>query len=337
MVETQDSLVIDFIKTIPEDFNYIGGVREYEQDRSCLFIDTVKPTNFFKMSLDELHPSAGKNEAWIICHDKQSNKKILMDVLIKLKLKKQHNLGAYVSKNGFNKNMNQDETIRSLINPYPAPINQNNQNVIDGKWIVLQEWSQCTLKCGGGLSYQHLLCVPPKQGGKPCEGPSIRTKPCNTQPCPGVSIFKQVNLQNISGINNPIVKVMSISSRPQRYDKCYLKESDALMARHDGEKIPVRVIMNNKSVSIYQDESLHSNFMTLLLKDTNLFKSEIGCFILKGSNQKVQICGLGDTKFVEEWTYDFNLFKYQCREKRDIIIDQIDKEIYNLNSFAKSP
>ena len=55
---------------------------------------------------------------------------------------------------------------------------------------------------------------------------------------------------------------MSISKRKNRYDKCYLKESDALMVKDDEStrsfaikpKIPVRVVLNDKTFTIYQDD-----------------------------------------------------------------------------------
>jgi hypothetical protein len=61
-------------------------------------------------------------------------------------------------------------------------------SLTDGYWIVLQMWSQCTLKCGGGKSFLQRMCVPPKDGGKPCEGEAILSKDCNKQPCPGVAV-----------------------------------------------------------------------------------------------------------------------------------------------------
>jgi hypothetical protein len=68
--------------------------------------------------------------------------------------------------------------------------------VIDGYWILLSDWSECTLKCGGGYTYQQWMCIPPRRGGKPCVGQSVRTKPCNRKPCPNVSGLS--TLQRIS-------------------------------------------------------------------------------------------------------------------------------------------
>lgn len=49
----------------------------------------------------------------------------------------------------------------------------------DGKWVILKSWSGCTLACGGGKSYLQRMCIPPTDGGKPCEGDNIIVKDCN--------------------------------------------------------------------------------------------------------------------------------------------------------------
>jgi hypothetical protein len=64
------------------------------------------------------------------------------------------------------------------------------KNMTDGYWSILQDWTQCTKKCGGGLSYMQLMCIPPKNGGKNCMGQPIRTRPCNPQPCPTVKRYR---------------------------------------------------------------------------------------------------------------------------------------------------
>lgn len=56
--------------------------------------------------------------------------------------------------------------------------------------------------------------------------------------------------------------MLRISKRPTRYDKCNIKESDAMMIKDDLEtkdfdlkpRIPVRIVMNNKTITIFQDE-----------------------------------------------------------------------------------
>jgi len=211
----------------------------------------------------------------------------------------------------------------------------NTHGPINGYYVLLQDWTQCTLKCGGGLQYRQLICNPPKNGGKPCEGPSIRTRPCNTQPCPQV---KSLNIKPIirkkEGVLKPIVKAMRISMRPARYDKCNLKESDVLISKiskeasekgFEGlvERYPARLVMNNKTLTVFKDDHYSDILTTFLLSDTKFVRIDTrkDCFRLQGNNKAMEVCEIPGTKsFVEEWDYDFNLFKYQCKTDRPEII-----------------
>jgi hypothetical protein len=94
-------------------------------------------------------------------------------------------------------------------------------NVVDGYWITLQGWSTCSLKCGGGTQSYHRMCVPPKNGGRPCRGDAILTKKCNEQPCPGIKGPNQEK-DIESEAAKPIVKVMPFSSRYQKYTVSYI-------------------------------------------------------------------------------------------------------------------
>jgi len=239
-------------------------------------------------------------------------------------------------KNKINKKQ-QEETMGGLITGNNV-INDPNAKREDGYWVVINDWTACTLKCGGGLMYLQLMCMPPKNGGKACAGESVRTKPCNEQACPKVDALKKVFLHpsakkdgsSAQTVEKPVVKMMPISSRPQRYDKCMIKDTDALMLKNDKEtvemenapRIPIRLVMNNKSISVYQDETLTTNLYTFMLNQTTFgrVKDDSKCFILIGSKEKVQFCQLDSANgqnFVEEWDYDFNLFKYQCKQPRE--------------------
>jgi hypothetical protein len=341
LMSVADSLAFDFIKAIPEDDNYKGGVKDMGTftEGSCFEVSTVKPSTFFKMTAEHVEPENGKKEKWLICSDEDSKKNELMNIIIKLKLKKQHSLGVFMSlpTSGNESKANDNSTIDNVVSGASSDkINDPNASPKDGRWIVLNNWTPCTLKCGGGLQYLQLMCIPPKDGGKDCTGDPIRTKPCNTQPCPSVktmsSILPSASSSNpTSTIEKAIVKVMPISKRPQRYDKCYLKDGDALMVKNDAStsnfenlpKIPIRIVMNNKSISVFQDESLQSSLVTFVISTTvfTRVKGDNRCFILTGNNAKAQFCQLDAStgNFVDEWDYDFSLFKYQCKEKRETI------------------
>lgn len=90
------------------------------------------------------------------------------------------------------------------------------QSPLDGYWITLQGWSTCSLKCGGGTQSYHRMCVPPKSGGKPCQGEAILIKRCNEQPCPAIKDAKDKSKEN-EETPKPIIKVMPFSSRYQKY------------------------------------------------------------------------------------------------------------------------
>lgn len=90
------------------------------------------------------------------------------------------------------------------------------KNAVDGYWIVLQSWSTCSLKCGGGTQSFHRMCVPPKSGGRPCQGEAVLIKRCNEQPCPKIGVPSDKSKEN-EETPKPIVKVMPFSSRYQRY------------------------------------------------------------------------------------------------------------------------
>jgi len=59
----------------------------------------------------------------------------------------------------------------------------------------------------------------------------------------------------------PIWKNLPFTSRPQRYIKCQIKESDVLyrtwnspFAKATKVKIPARLVMNNHTISLFEDE-----------------------------------------------------------------------------------
>jgi hypothetical protein len=133
----------------------------------------------------------------------------------------------------------------------------------------------------------------------------------------------------------PIMKMMSISNRPARYDKCHIKEGDALMQKIPNSEssnnqnlqqtnVPVKIVMNDKTFSIFQDDQMKNLIKTITLKESVFYRvlTNPECFILKTkSGEKTQICQLSAKSpkdWVEEWDYDFNLFKYQCYKSRSL-------------------
>ncbi len=261
-----------------------------------------------------------------------------MNLIIKNKIKKQQEAGVIIKAHE-NLKLNQKSNY-SRGNSVEALVDKQSEAAkVDGRWVVLQDWTQCSLSCGGGIQTLQLMCHPPQNGGKPCTGAAIRTRPCNPQPCPVVQAAKAP-----IKFEKPIVKMMPLTNRPTRYDKCHLKESDIFaVIKPQGinlveqlnldpnyimsdqcEKIPSRVVMTNKSISVYKNENLDSIVFISDLNSvsfTRINKNET-CFILQGKNQNQQIiiCSMENkSSFIEEWDYDFSLFKHQCQEKRPVV------------------
>jgi hypothetical protein len=273
--------------------------------------------------------------SYIICLESAKEKEDFIDIIKRLKFEKQ---GTAMSSIPVPKVI---ETITATLNPHPqiqVNMKSSNGTITDGQWIVLQDWSQCDRACGGGKSTQHRVCMPPKNGGRPCNGEPILTKPCNEHPCPGTTVNGLQPSNNNTLTLKPIVKVLQFSTRPQRYTKCVIKESDLMYIKAEnsvnnpliqsdkGEilEIPTRTVMNNRTVTIFGGEDYSTMIETFSLKDTTISKSKrrSNCFVLSQTQKKrAELCPFANTdiKSIQEWDYDFNLFKNQCQNHQDVI------------------
>jgi hypothetical protein len=94
-------------------------------------------------------------------------------------------------------------------------------------------------------------------------------------------------------------------------------------------KIPIRLVMNNATISGFQDENYHNNIFTVNIKETTFLKDSKDkcCFLLRWRKSEYKLCGFerdcrvikeSTTIFVKEWDRDFSLFRNQCAVKRDI-------------------
>jgi len=204
------------------------------------------------------------------------------------------------------------------------------------------------LKCGGGKKYQQRMCVNPKNGGLPCKGESILVKECNTKPCPKPITKIRINPNgetekfdedgNSQVTLKPVIKILPFSYRPQKYIKCIIKESDAFLRINNiikekncpdsiVNKIPVRIVMNNSTISAFRDDNYHNNLFTVNLQETNFVKDNknICCFYLRWRKDEYKLCGfesdcgmirIKQTRFVSDWYFNFRLFKEICSNKR---------------------
>jgi hypothetical protein len=352
--KTYDILNIESIKPVQESSGYGEGTTDNQNGIQDF-------GNFSEGFCFKVLTSRPRQETWILCTESDLEKTNFMKTLKQLKLQQQRDNGQVV--------LTQNPvapTISQILNPPAESANPSlkndgkgnlsvtfkpNTQITDGYWIVLQDWTQCSLKCGGGTSTLQRMCVPPKNGGAPCDGPLIMTKPCNTHPCPNVmgSNPFELNGNNSTYVMKPVVRVMPFSSRPQRYNKCVIKESDLMLSKDNDNQaqnnnplintktmpkmqIPVRVVMNNQTISIFAGDSYESQVLAFTLFDT-FFKhsnSHKGCFILNESGKTAELCPFGystTTKTLEEWDYDFNLFKYQCHTPKEKIAAELDQKL----------
>ena len=369
-----DVLRFDYMSPVADHEGYAGGIVDF---------GNFKEGFCFKVKTNQ-----GGLFTWVVCTPTDVEKMMMMRIIKQLKVKTQRT--HYTSQTNYARSLmdmkadEQSKIMKEKMDTKYLGADPNNPNAAaqdgkvtvddekDGYWIVLQSWSTCTRACGNGTQTLHRMCVPNKTGGKPCDGPAILNRPCNVAPCSSELNLYQGNNTNRTTIAEPQMHVLPFSDRPQRYDKCVLKESDMLMTVDVDSKtmqveggslqsgqmrekiqIPVRVVMNNETISAYsglEDSDLKATFNL----QNSIFQPSLErdyCFVIKeigldrsidktsaerGYVFKTEFCPFtgsdgGETK--NEWDYDFNLFKYQCHQQRDVepfdvneIKEQLDKE-----------
>ena len=191
---------------------------------------------------------------------------------------------------------------------------------------------------GGGESYQQWQCMPPKNGGKPCQGKAIRVKKCNSQPCPGLDSLVDIK-KTMHHVNKPIIKVGTFSKRLQRYEKCIVKDNDAYSTKINPKtknmsKIPMRLVMNNMIISIYKDDDYQNVEHSFNLDETKLVieKNYHCCFKLTDETNESMVCGydkycgsVEGNEWAEGWNKDFALFKNACKTGRYTLLTYMDE------------
>ena len=71
--------------------------------------------------------------------------------------------------------------------------------IVDCRWSMFSEWSQCSKSCGWGVKKSERKIIQiSSHGGKDCEGQATRTEKCNNQPCAGtLNYYETFFQQNI--------------------------------------------------------------------------------------------------------------------------------------------
>ena len=98
-----------------------------------------------------------------------------------------------------------------------------------------------------------------------------------------------------------MVKTFRVSQRPQREEPCVIKEGDLELIRDDlpgfkkPPRTPVRVILNNSTLSIFQTDNFADIMFSVTLKELQLMKQDddVNCIRVfnKRNNQSKGICG----------------------------------------------
>ena len=366
--KTIDVLNIENIRPIVEAPGF-----EETKDKNRTNLNGIQDFgNFAEGFCFKILVSRPKIESWVLCAATLDEKNKFMNLIKAEKIESQRDSGIVNGPGLLNKYGSvKTETLSSLLggdtskSKLPEDCQDSDSSSVkggsaDGYWIVLQNWSQCNVKCGGGNSTLQRMCVPPVRTGKACEGEALLTRQCNKDPCPGQDPTNIVFDKNGNKINNtltlkPIVKILPFSCRPQRYSKCIIKEADLMLTQGSDVQnsqinpfasssakstpklqIPTRVVMNNKTITIFGGDSYDSAIVTFSISATTLKRenNHPDCFIfIENEKKKAELCPFGfetsGKQMVEEWDFDFNLFKHQCFKPRAGIIadSQIEADL----------
>ncbi len=332
ITKTIDSLNIDLIvpldRTKEKSIRSIGKFKE----GSCFTVDVRRPNT---PSIDFIVASKvdnAQNEIWLICTDSDKVKKVLSKTLARLRFGKQQKAKKIAEKNNtVQKSTNLADTLKASV---PTKKFERGKDAKDGYNVLLQDWSQCTLKCGGGYQMQQWMCVPPKKGGKPCPGKTIRKRSCNTQPCPG-SKFTKMSPQKqlvkptskIQSVAPPIIKTAPITTRRQNYMECKISEGNVMVEQptpgiDKPQLLPAWLVMNLNTISLFSDDTYKTAIFNLDLKGVILSSNKKNrcCFIIDAENKSYKVCAFegcnkglpGVSKFVRTYQYRFSLFQTKC-------------------------
>lgn len=194
---------------------------------------------------------------------------------------------------------------------------------LDGKWMVIHQWSECTLACGGGDSFLQRKCVGRKGKGKKCAGEEIMSKKCNTDPCPS-QIKKSEKSKKPA-----MIQMARLSNRPQRYERCLVREGDVNLRVDENQPegvMPVRVVLNNKTITIFYNVEYETVYQSYDLQSLVVKKDAIKpdwCLKLvdvKDDKKQTSFCihpqnlkpDMTPAAEVEKWMNDIQDFKTKC-------------------------
>lgn len=106
---------------------------------------------------------------------------------------------------------------------------------------------------------------------------------------------------------------------------------------------PVRLVMNNQTISIFKGVEYNDEIMSFDIIKAELKPSTTKeyCFVIEQKGiKRAQLCpfigGQGGPEFIKEWEYDYDLFRNKCNKPR-LMIDienefnkKLDDKIVNV-------
>ena len=325
-----DTLVLENILPVPEDDYLKGGVTNlgFYKAGYCMKVKTKTPA--------ALNSEAVSSISWVFCFKTLNQKSTFMRTLAKVKVLEQRSKDQIVTAQAVS-----DDDLESKKKGNAGSSSESESTSSkDGKMVLLQDWSECTLKCGGGKSFQQWMCVPPKNGGKPCKGDTIRVKACNEQPCPQARAPEDEvdkDKEDRKNWKKPTVKIARFSKRFNRYTKCSLMETDIFQMDSENNKLPSRIIMNPSTLTIFGNDDYLNKVYSFDLKKTEMkVLPKFCCFELQDNIRKNEFCGFdtacGDPEknaFVVDLAEKFNEFKTICNKGKSstFISNDDEKEI----------
>jgi len=122
----------------------------------------------------------------------------------------------------------------------------------------------------------------------------------------------------------PLFRSGPFTSKPQRYDKCVVKDNDAfLVSKKDGPELirrPIRIVMNNQTLTIFGDDSYTRSMYSFQMETSSLKKvKDFCCISVTDSHKQVNLCGYETdcgnkmtNPWATGWENDFHFFKYEC-------------------------
>lgn len=134
--------------------------------------------------------------------------------------------------------------------------------------------------------------------------------------------------------------MIPVSLRPSVFKKCIIKEEDLNIIREDlgnlriKPKIPSRVIMNKRTITIFESGSYQSVLKSFYLKDLIYYREweeDESCLKLQDHSKYIIMCVLCSAdnreKEIKQWIRDINEFKDLCDKAKPKKIDSEDPRV----------